>query len=321
MKLLVTGGAGYIGSVMTAYFLEAGHEVVIIDNLSRGYREAVPEGAHFIEGDISDLVDHVSKADGVDAVIHLAAYAYVGESVEHPDIYWQNNVANTVALLEAMRELDITKLVFASSCATYGIPDNLPITEEMPARPINPYGMTKLAMDMALSSYAQAYGFSATSLRFFNVAGTYKDFGERHNPETHIIPLALSVAAGRTPYFSLFGDDYETPDGSCIRDYIHVADLAEAAGLALDNLKQGEHTIYNLGNEGGFSNKEIIAAVEKVTGKNIEVRVKPRRPGDPPKLVSTSQKIKKELGWKPRYPQLQAIIESTWEFYRQNRSR
>jgi UDP-glucose 4-epimerase len=315
MKLLVTGGAGYIGSVMTAYFLEAGHEVIIIDNLSRGYKEAVPDGARFIEGDINNLSGLVSKTDGIEAVIHLAAYAYVGESMEHPDIYWQNNVVNTVALLEAMRKLDITKLVFASSCATYGIPDSLPITEDMPADPINPYGMTKLAMDMALTSYAQTYGFSATSLRFFNVAGTYKDFGERHDPETHIIPLALAVAAGQKPHFSLFGDDYETPDGSCIRDYIHVFDLAAAAQLALTNLKQGKHTIYNLGNGDGFSNKEIIAAVEKVTGKDIKMQVKPRRPGDPAKLISTSQKIKKELGWTPRYPELNIIIESAWKFY------
>jgi UDP-glucose 4-epimerase len=317
MKLLITGGAGYIGSIMSAYFLEAGHEVVIIDNLSRGYKKAVPKDARFIEGDIADLAGLVSKEDEIDAVIHLAAYAYVGESVEQPDIYWQNNVIKMVALLEAMRKLDITKLVFASSCATYGIPDKLPITEDMPTKPINPYGMTKLTMDMALSSYAATYGLSATSLRFFNVAGAYKDFGERHDPESHIIPRALAVAAGDESGFFLFGDDYDTPDGSCIRDYIHVLDLADAAMLALEDMKSGQHTVYNLGNGGGFSNKEVIAAVEKVTGQDIEVQIKTRRPGDPARLVGSSKKIKDELGWAPKRSELAGMIESAWQFYRQ----
>lgn len=316
MRLLVTGGAGYIGSIMAAYFLEAGHEVVVIDNLSRGYKEAVPAGSRFIEADINELANVLSKDDAIEAVVHLAALAAVGESMAHPDMYWQNNVVGTLALLEAMRELDIPKLVFASSCAAYGIPDSAPITEDMPTKPVNAYGMTKLAIDMALTSYVQAYGLDVTSLRFFNVAGAYKNFGERHNPESHIIPLALSVAADHKPYFSMFGDDYETPDGSCVRDYIHVLDLADAVLLALERMKQGEHAIYNLGNGDGFSNKQVITAVEAVTGKILDVRTEPRRPSDPPKLISSNQKIKNELSWTPQRPELHDMIESAWKFYR-----
>lgn len=315
MKLLVTGGAGYIGSVMSAYFLENGHEVTVIDNLSRGYKEAVPEGARFIEGNINDLSDSISKSDGIEAVIHLAAYAYVGESVEKPDIYWQNNVINTVALLEAMRKLDIKKIVFASSCATYGVPETDIITEDIKTAPVNAYGMTKLAVDMALESYAHAYGLSATSLRFFNVAGAYKDFGERHDPESHIIPRALAAAAGKEPGFALFGDDYDTPDGSCIRDYIHVLDLADAAMLALKHMEPGQHKIYNLSNGGGFSNKQVVAAVEAETGTDLKVEIKPRRPGDPDRLVGSSKKIKDELGWTPKRPELAGMIKSAWQFY------
>jgi UDP-glucose 4-epimerase len=315
MKLVVTGGAGYIGSVMAAYFLEAGHQVIVIDNLSRGFRDAVPKGARFIQADISDIAKVVYKKDKIEAVVHLAAFAYVGESVEKPDLYWQNNVVGTLKLLAGMRRLNIKKLVFASTCATYGVPLKMPITEDMPARPINPYGMTKLAMDMAITSEAEAYGLGATSLRFFNVAGAYKGFGERHNPETHIIPQVLAAAAGEEKYFSIFGDDYDTPDGSCVRDYIHVVDLAEAAVLALQNQKPCRHNIYNLGNSNSFSNKQVVTAAQKVTGRKIAVRIGARRPGDPPNLIGSSQKIKKELGWQPSHPKLDEMIASAWQFY------
>jgi UDP-glucose 4-epimerase len=300
---------------MAAYFLETGHEVVVVDNLAQGHQDSVPSASRFIKADIKDLAKVLSKTDAIDAIVHLAAHASVNESMTRPDIYWQNNVEGTLALLETMRQLDIPKLVFASSCATYGIPDHVPIAEDMPAKPVNPYGMTKLAIDMALTSYAQAYSLSATSLRFFNVAGAYKDLGERHHPETHIIPLALAAAAGHKPYFSLFGDDYETPDGSCIRDYIHVLDLADAALLALERMEPGRHAIYNLGNGDGFSNKQIIEAVEAVTGKKLKARIEARRPGDPPKLISSNRKIKDELGWTPQRPQLHNMIEGAWKFY------
>lgn len=318
MKLLITGGVGYIGSVMSAYFLEAGHEVLVVDNLKRGYKEAVPQGCKFIEADINNLAGRVRESDKIDAVIHLAAYASVAESVEQPQLYWQNNVEGTLKLLEVIRSLGIPKLVFASSCAAYGTPDEEVITENTRTAPVNSYGMTKLAIDLALASYAGAYKLSATSLRFFNVAGAYENFGERHDPESHIIPRALAVAAGDEPHFSLFGDDYDTADGSCIRDYIHVLDLADAAMLALQHMKPGKHTIYNLCNGGGFSNKQVIAAVEKETGKKLAVRIKPRRPGDPARLVGSSRKIKDELGWAPKRPELAGIIESAWQFYRQS---
>lgn len=317
MKVIVTGGAGYIGSVMTAYLLEQGHDVIVLDNLSRGFREAVPASVRFIEADISELSNVIKPSDAIDAIVHLAAYAYVGESVARPEIYWQNNVVGTISLLDSMRRLGIDKLVFASTCATYGEPDKMPITEDFITKPVNAYGMSKLAIDMAISSESTAYGLSATSLRFFNVAGAYRNIGERHDPETHIIPLALAAAAGHREGFSLFGDDYPTDDGSCIRDYIHVADLAYAAHLALEKMPKGKHSIYNLGNAQGFSNKEVITAVEKVTQKRLQVEVNPRRPGDPPTLIASSDKINQELGWKPQRPQLEGMIKDAWNFYQQ----
>lgn len=315
MKIVVTGAAGYIGSVMATVLAEAGHEVIALDNLDRGYEEAVTEGRRFISADVAELADVITPEDKVDAVVHLAAYAYVGESVEKPELYWQKNVVNTLGMLDAMRSLGIKKLVFASTCAVYGEPDTVPMDEQESTRPVNAYGMTKLAMDMAISSEARAHGLAATSLRFFNVAGAYKTSGERHSPETHIIPIALEVAAGKRKEFSLYGDDYPTPDGSCIRDYIHVVDLALAAKLALDKLTPGTHAIYNLGSGSGFSNREVIAAVERVTGKHIPIRIEARRAGDPPRLVAVSSKIKQELGWNPTRPDLEDMIADAWEFY------
>jgi UDP-glucose 4-epimerase len=315
VKVVITGGAGYIGSVMTETFIGAGHSVTIIDNLSRGFREAVHKEAKFIEADVRDFAKVISASDNIDAVVHLAAYAYVGESVRKPEIYWDNNVVGTLGLLDGMRKLGIKNLVFASTCATYGIPKSMPIKEDHTPNPVNAYGMSKLAIDMAITSESVAHGLSATSLRFFNVAGAYKNAGERHKPETHIIPLAIAVAAGDIPKFTLYGDDYDTTDGSCIRDYIHVTDLVNAALLAVEKAKKGEHNIYNLGNGTGFSNKEVIGVVEKVTGKKIKVVIKDRRPGDPAALVASSEKIISDLGWKPSKPNLEDMVVDAWEFY------
>ena len=314
MKILVTGGAGYIGSVTTALLIESGHEVIVLDNLSRGYKEAVHKEARFIEADIKDIHKVVSAADKIDAVVHLAAYAYVGESMEKPDMYWDNNVVSTLHMLRGMRKAKIQKLVFASTCATYGVPDDIPIKETDFPKPINPYGITKLTMDMAISSEAQTHRLAATSLRFFNVAGAYKQYGERHSPETHIIPCAMT-AASTNGKFILFGADYPTEDGTCVRDYIHVLDLARAIELSLSKLKASEHNIYNLGNGNGFSNKQVIATVEQVTSKKIDVDIVDRRPGDPPKLVASSSLIEKEIGWQPKYPDIKKIIEDSWDFY------
>ncbi len=315
MKILTTGGAGYIGSIMTVLLLEAGHEVVVLDNLSRGYEDAVPKEARFIKADIADVTKFISPADAVETVVHLAAYAYVGESVEKPELYWQNNAVSTLRLLDGMRQLNIKKLVFASTCAAYGVPQTIPITEDMPTKPVNAYGMTKLAMDMAITSQATAHGLAAASLRFFNVAGAYKQYGERHDPETHILPLALATAAGDQPTFSLHGTDYPTPDGSCVRDYIHVVDLARAAMLALDHLQPSQHDIYNLGTGHGFSNKQVIRAVEEVTGKKLSPQVGPRRPGDPPTLVASSANAQQKLDWEPQHSSLHEMISDAWQFY------
>jgi len=315
MNILITGGAGYIGSVAARMLREVGHTVTILDNLSRGFEPALPDDVRFIQADIADITEVLSTDDGIEAVIHLAAYAYVGESVQQPELYWNNNVVGTIKLLEGMRQLNIRTIVFASSCAAYGIPDRMPITEDMPARPVNAYGMTKLAMDMALTSEATAHGLAATSLRFFNVAGSYQDGGERHNPETHIIPLALAAAAGTRPNFLLYGSDYDTPDGTCVRDYIHVLDLARAMEMALKGAQAGEHRMYNLGTGTGFSNKQVIEAVKDITGSDFPVTYGDRRPGDPPTLVASNLRAKKELGWEPIHSSLEKMIGDAWRFY------
>jgi UDP-glucose 4-epimerase len=314
MKILITGGAGYIGSVTTAHLIAAGHEVTVVDNLSQGHEDAVPSGARFIKADITELSDVLSKDDHIDAVLHFAALMAVGESMTNPALYWQNNVVGSLALLDAMRKLEIDKLVFSSTAATYGEPESVPIVETARTNPTSTYGMTKLAIDMAITSYALAYGISAVSLRYFNVAGAYGEYGERHPVETHIIPCLFKAIASQSE-FSMFGDDYPTPDGTCIRDYIHVADLARAHLLALDHMTPGKHGIYNLGNGTGFSNKQVIVAVEDVTGQKLSVKVADRRAGDPAQLIASSEKAKSELGWTPQKPELRDIVADAWEFY------
>ncbi|HUC89170.1 MAG TPA: UDP-glucose 4-epimerase GalE [Patescibacteria group bacterium] len=316
MKILVTGGAGYIGSVVTAKLLQQGHEVIVLDNLSHGHRDAVPDGARFIQGDITDLQKYIAPDDSVEAVIHLAAFIAAGESMSAPEVYWQNNTAKSFMLLEELRVLGIKKIVFASTAAVYGNPEAVPIKETAPTHPSNTYGMTKLAIDMAISSYCFAHDFAATSIRFFNVAGAFGKSGERHPVETHIIPLALESLVGRRPKFVIFGKDYSTEDGTCIRDYVHVEDLALAAILALNKLETGKHNIYNLGNGNGFSNMQVISAIEEVTGRKLPYAIGPRREGDPDILVASSDKLQRELGWKPNKPQLQQMIYDAWDFMR-----
>ncbi|MER6013493.1 UDP-glucose 4-epimerase GalE [Streptomyces bluensis] len=319
-KYLVTGGAGYVGSVVAQHLLEAGHEVVVLDNLSTGFREAVPAGASFIEGDIRDAAKWVDST--FEAVLHFAASSQVGESVVKPEKYWDNNVGGTMALLAAMRSAGVRKLVFSSTAATYGEPETTPIVESAPTSPTNPYGATKLAVDHMITSEATAHGLGAVSLRYFNVAGAYRTlshgtFGERHDPESHLIPLVLQVAQGKRDAISIFGDDYPTPDGTCIRDYIHVADLADAHLLALDAARPAEHLICNLGNGEGFSVREVIEAVRRVTGHPIPEVVAPRRGGDPAVLVASAQTARERLGWKPSRADLAGIVADAWEFAQQ----
>lgn len=315
MKVLVTGGAGYIGSAVAAQLVEAGHTVIVLDNLSLGHRDAVPKDVRFVKGDLSETAHLFSTKDGIEAVLHFAAFSVAGDSVKNPEIYWQNNTIGTLGLLHAMRELKIKQLIFSSTAAVYGEPDVVPITEDAPTKPTNPYGMTKLAIDMAISSECTAYGLSAISLRYFNVAGAYGKYGERHDNETHLIPLLLAALSGERDDFTLFGDDYPTEDGTCIRDYLHVADLANAHILALDHFDIGQHKIYNLGNGSGFSNAEVIKVAEEVTGRDLSFTIGARREGDPAMLVASSKKAREELGWSPKNPSLQKIIEDAWEFY------
>ncbi|GGV68794.1 UDP-glucose 4-epimerase GalE [Streptomyces thermoviolaceus] len=311
-KYLVTGGAGYVGSVVAQHLLEAGHEVVVLDNLSTGFREGVPAGAAFIEGDIRDAGRWLD--DSFDAVLHFAAFSQVGESVVKPEKYWDNNVGGTMALLAAMREAGVRTLVFSSTAATYGEPAGVPITETDPTAPTSPYGASKLAVDHMITGEAAAHGLGAVSLRYFNVAGAYGAYGERHDPESHLIPLVLQVALGRRETISVFGDDYPTPDGTCVRDYIHVADLAEAHLLALRAARPGEHLICNLGNGNGFSVREVIDTARKVTGHPIPEVVAPRRGGDPAVLVASAAAAREKLGWNPSRADLADIIADAWEF-------
>lgn len=320
MKLLVTGGAGYIGSTVANQLIEAGHEVVVLDNLSKGHRDAVPSKARFVEGNVAEIGKLFSAADHIEAVLHFGAFIAAGESVEKPELYWQNNTIGSLMLLDGMRELGIKKLIFSSTAAVYGNPVHVPIQEDDPTAPTSPYGMTKLAVDMAIGSECVAHGLAATSLRYFNVAGAAApDRGEHHEPETHIIPLALEAADKHKPFY-LFGDDYPTDDGTCIRDYIHVADLARAHLLALEHLQAGTHAIYNLGNGKGFSNREVVKTVEEVTGSALDVVLKPRREGDPAVLIASSEKAKRELGWVPEKPSLHEIINDAWQFYQKSKT-
>ncbi len=313
MKLLVTGGAGYVGGVCASVLLERGHEVVVIDDLSTGNRDAVPAGATFVEGDVARLAGEVLDPT-FDGVMHFAARSLVGESVARPGEYWQGNVTTSLALLDAMRAAGVDNLVFSSTAATYGEPEQVPITEDMPARPTNTYGATKLAIDHAISSYAVAHGVAATSLRYFNVAGAYGSAGENREVETHLIPLVLQVALGHRDHIKVFGDDWPTPDGTCVRDYIHVADLADAHVLALESNRPGVHRILNLGSGEGFSVREVIDVCREVTGHPIPDVVAPRRPGDPAVLVASSEKAMRELGWRPSRPDLRTVVRDAWAF-------
>jgi UDP-glucose 4-epimerase len=309
MRLVVTGGAGYVGSVVAAQLIEAGHEVTVLDDLSTGHEDAVPEGARFVRGSITEAHDAL---DGMDAVLHFAAKSLVGESVDKPGLYWAHNLGGTLALLEAMRDKGVRRIVFSSTAATYGEPERSPIQEGDPTRPTNPYGASKLAVDTTLSAYAGLRGLGAVSLRYFNVAGAYGRFRERHAIETHLIPNVLKVATGERDSISVFGTDYPTPDGSCVRDYVHVSDLARAHLLALDAVAEGEHKIYNLGSGTGFSVQEVISVCREVTGHEIPAVVGERRPGDPAVLVASSAKIQRELGWKAERAALRDIVSDAW---------
>lgn len=311
-KYLVTGGAGYVGSVVAQHLLEANHDVTVLDNLSTGFREGVPSGAAFIEGDIRDAAKWLDSS--YDAVLHFAAFSQVGESVVKPEKYWANNVGGTMELLAAMRAADVRKLVFSSTAATYGEPVHSPIPESAPTAPTSPYGASKLAVDHMITGEAAAHGLAAVSLRYFNVAGAYGSCGERHDPESHLIPLVLQVAQGRREAINVFGDDYPTPDGTCIRDYIHVADLAEAHLLAVDAAQPGEHLICNLGNGNGFSVREVIETVRQVTGHPIPEVVAPRRGGDPAVLVASAGAARERLGWNPSRADLAGIVADAWAF-------
>jgi UDP-glucose 4-epimerase len=317
MKLLVTGGAGYIGSIVATQLLGAGHEVVVLDSLERGHREAVPTEARLV---VADLLDREAVEDvvgeGFDGALHFAAYALVGESVAHPELYYRTNVGGTLNLLDAMRKNGVSRLVFSSTCAVYGQPDEVPISETAPPRPTNAYGASKLAVDGMIGDFCLAHGLGAVSLRYFNVAGASGGHGEDHDPETHLIPNILRAALGITERVEVYGTDYPTPDGTAIRDYIHIEDLATAHMLALEGVRTGEHQIFNLGNGDGFSVREVIAAATEVTGVQIEVQEAPRRPGDPPMLVAASQKIRSELGWSARKPTLRDMVGDAWEFAR-----
>ena len=315
MKLLLTGGAGYIGSIVASRLLAAGHEVTVLDDLSRGHREAVPEGAELAQVDLLDA-DAVSRvaAQGFDGALHFAALALVSESVAHPERYWRTNVGGTRNLLDAIRDAEIKRLVFSSTCATYGQPDQTPITEDAATRPTNPYGASKLAVDMMIADECAAHGLAAVSLRYFNVAGASNLLGEDHEPETHLIPNVLRAVQGRLPHVEIYGTDYPTPDGTAIRDYIHIEDLSDAHELALEGTRPGEHRIFNLGNGAGFSVREVIAAAERVTGAQVPVREADRRPGDPAILVAGSEKIRSELGWNARKPRLDDMIVDAWDF-------
>ena len=319
MRILVTGGAGYIGSHTGRVLRSRGHDVWVYDNLVHGHKAAVPAD-RLIVGDLkdADVLDHALLIHRIEAVIHFAAYCYVGESGTDPGKYYVNNVGHTLTLFERMRRHGIHKLVFSSTCATYGTPDTVPIAEDTPQRPINPYGRTKLVVEYAMRDYAAAYGWGCTALRYFNASGAAADGtnGEDHAPETHLIPLVIQAALGKRPHIEIFGTDYPTPDGTCIRDYIHVDDLGEAHALAIEKAAAGEFRAFNLGTGRGYSVREVIRIVEAVSGRKVPVKESPRRPGDPAELVAAPAKAMKELGWKPKYVELEQIIETAWNWHR-----
>jgi UDP-glucose 4-epimerase len=321
MKVLVVGGAGYIGSVTVEHLLRKGHHVTIFDNLSRGHSEAIPSESQFIRGDIgseADL-DAAFAAAKPDAVMHFAALIQVGESVEHPALYFQNNVVNSVKLIDSMLRNNVRNFVFSSTAAVYGEPPTSPIDEDFPLVPTSPYGDSKLALEKILKWYANAYDMRYTSLRYFNACGATEERGEDHHPESHLIPIILQVARGLRKEATIYGDDYPTPDGTCIRDYIHVSDLAEAHALAMEHMVATKRSgVYNLGSEQGFSVKEVIETVRRVTGHPIPVVVGPRRPGDPAVLVASSKRIKQEIGWNPTRTDLATIISDAWKWHQKH---
>jgi len=318
MKVLVVGGAGYIGSHMVKMLSLAGHDVVTLDNLSNGYKDAVKYG-EFIEGDIADaeLLNNLFSKTAFDGVMHFASYIQVGESVEKPSMYYKNNVTNTQVLLDAMLEHGIKSFIFSSTAATFGEPEYIPIDEAHPQKPINPYGHSKLMVEQILADFDHAYGLKSVSLRYFNAAGADAEgeLGERHIPETHLVPLVLQAASGRRDNIAIFGTDYDTPDGTCVRDYIHINDLCSAHLLGLEHLVAGgDSKAYNMGNGQGYSIKEVIDVAKKVTGNDFEVKLAERRDGDPAKLVADSTLLQKELGWSPQYTDLETIIRHAWEW-------
>jgi UDP-glucose 4-epimerase len=318
MRVLVTGGAGYIGGFTVHRLLARGHTVVVYDNLSAGHRQAVPDGLLTV-GDLSDgdRLGHLMSTERVEAVVHFAASCYVGESVTDPAKYYRNNLANTFTLLEQARRRGVKRVVFSSTCATYGVPDTVPIPESHSQRPVNPYGNTKLAVERMLADFAPAYGIGFAALRYFNAAGAAADGtrGEHHDPETHLIPLALQVALGQRSHLDVFGTDYPTPDGTCVRDYVHVEDLAEAHVLALGALVLGEGKFWNVGTGAGSSVRDVVRTCEDVSGKPIAVKEGPRRAGDPPALVATGDAIRRDLGWSPKYPTMRSIVETAWGWH------
>ncbi len=318
MNVLVVGGAGYIGSHAVRKLTDAGHHVLVYDNLSRGHREAVPDGL-LIEGELTDTatLTRVLTEQGIEAVMHFAAFALVNESVNDPSLYYQNNVVATLSLLEAMRLADVKKFVFSSTTATYGEPDQVPISEDTPQRPINPYGFTKLVIEQALADYAEAYGMGYAALRYFNAAGAHPDgtIGEDHEPETHLIPIVLQVALGQRDSITIFGNDYQTSDGTCVRDYVHVNDLADAHLKALDKIRPSSGICLNLGTGRGTSVREIIDACREVTGHAIPEKIGQRREGDPSELVADATRAQDQLGWKPQYVDVRSIVETAWRWH------
>jgi UDP-glucose 4-epimerase len=316
MNVLVTGGAGYIGSIMTERLLAHGHNAIVYDSLELGHRQAVAPAAIFIQGLIQDKekLVRVFREHQIEVVIHMAAYALVGESVKHPQKYFSNNFIGGLTLLDAMLEAEVKKLVFSSTCATYGMPEKMPITEETPQSPVNPYGESKLAFERALKWYDEAYGVRYAAMRYFNAAGASEHCGEDHEPESHLIPNVLRVALGQASHVNIFGEDYPTPDGTCIRDYIHVIDLAEAHILAMKVIDE-KSRIYNLGYSNGYSVAEVVEMARQVTGRRIPTERAARRPGDPPVLIANSDKATLELGWMPQHSELDQIVESAWNWH------
>jgi len=319
MRILVTGGAGYVGSHCLRHLLNGGHEAVVYDNLFQGHAPAVPAGL-LVQGELSDQpkLTALMKDRRIDAVMHFAALALVGESVQKPELYYRNNVLGSFHLLDAMREAGVRKIVFSSTTATYGTPAKMPIAETTPQQPINPYGFSKLVVERMLDDFAAAHGFGFAALRYFNAAGAATDgsIGEDHTPESHLIPIVLQVALGQRPSISIFGDDYPTPDGTCVRDYVHVEDLASAHLAALERLQPGKAIKVNLGTGRGYSVREVIEACRRITGHPIPAVTAPRRAGDPPELIADARLARELLGWTPRYTTIESIVETAWRWHR-----